>query len=156
MSHELNAMIATADLLRVVAAEVPAARVVDLAQGLALIPMTDRLHDALQQPDSGPDLGFKRFPGGNTLRFAAWSKSAPIAYLEAVLPGGPQRAAVWHDGRLVLTPDGPSPDAADRALRLLGTDRAAHPDESTALALATLAAHARAAHDGPEQQDATG
>jgi len=157
MSYELNALIATVELLSVVAAEVPVAQVTRLSQGLALIPMTDRLHDALEQPSNAPDLGFKRFPGGFGLRLAAWSKAAPIAYAEAdrIGPGaqavggqavGAQRAAVWDDGRIVLGPllSAPAePLPADGgpialALRRLGVQRGAAADELAALGLYRL------------------
>ncbi|MEV4556621.1 hypothetical protein AB0K51_06455 [Kitasatospora sp. NPDC049285] len=132
MSYELNALLATAELLAVVAAEVPAARMTRLSHDLALIPMTDELFDALQQPSRSADFGFKRFPDGFGLRIAAWSKSAPIAYVEtdaehSGTPGG-QRAAAWYDGRVVLGPidvatGDPAPAAGrplDQVLRHLG------------------------------------
>ncbi|MEV4611661.1 hypothetical protein AB0K43_03530 [Kitasatospora sp. NPDC049258] len=130
MSYELNALAATAELLHVVAAEVPVARVVRLEQGLALIPMTERLHTALHQPAGAGQAGFSYFPGGLGRRLEAWSQSAPIAYLEAAYFGGEgsQSAAVWIDGRIALGPlqlgeDGPNPAEGtpiSRALRRLG------------------------------------
>ncbi|MEU9129190.1 hypothetical protein AB0D08_13965 [Kitasatospora sp. NPDC048540] len=139
MSYELNALAATAELLNVVAAEVPVARVVRLEQGLALIPMTDRLHAALHQPAAAGQPGFSYFPGGLVRRLEAWSQSAPIAYLEAAYFGGEgsQSAAVWVDGRLTLGPlhlaeDGPDPDDGtpiSQALRRLGARRDPGRDE---------------------------
>ncbi|MER8183888.1 hypothetical protein [Kitasatospora sp. NPDC094015] len=130
MSYELNAMAATTELLNVVAAEVPVARVVRLEQGLAVIPMTERLHAALHQPAAAGQEGFDHFPGGLGRRLEAWSQSAPIAYLEAAYFGGEgsQSAAVWIDGRIALGPlrlAEDDPDAAEgtpisQALRRLG------------------------------------
>ncbi|GAB7182497.1 hypothetical protein ATKI12_2328 [Kitasatospora sp. Ki12] len=110
MSYELQALIGTLELLRVAAAEVPAARVVPLAQGLALIPVTSGVLAALQgdgsvrKPAGGA--GFGWHSDGFELRLAAWSKAGPIACVEAEYFGGSgtQRAAVWEDGRIVLGP----------------------------------------------------
>ncbi|GAA2785743.1 hypothetical protein GCM10010441_08390 [Kitasatospora paracochleata] len=153
MSYELNALIAAAELIHVVAAEVPAAQVVPLGQGLALIPMTDRLHDALQQPSSSPGPGFTRFPGGFGLRLAAWSKASPLAYVEAATPDGDgtQRAAVWWDGTVVLgplrhVPGEPLPTEGapiDRALHLLGARPEGGRPESDAIGLTAWAGGAR-------------
>ncbi|MFD9126338.1 hypothetical protein [Kitasatospora sp. NPDC059571] len=106
MSYELNALVATAELLDVVAAEVPAARVARLAQGLALIPVTDRLHAVLDVPGDRTEPGFSRFPASLGRRLEAWSQAGPIAYVEADFFGGAgtQRAAVWLHGRLDLGP----------------------------------------------------
>lgn len=110
MSYELQALIGTLELLRVAAAEVPAARVVPLAQGLALIPVTSGVLAALQGDGSvrkpGGGSGFSWYSDGFELRLAAWSKAGPIACVEADYSGGSgtQRAAVWEGGRVVLGP----------------------------------------------------
>ncbi|MFG2694998.1 hypothetical protein [Kitasatospora sp. NPDC048407] len=112
MPYELNALIATDELITVVAAELPIARVARLPHGLALIPMTDELHHALQQPSTAPDYDFKRFPSGFAMRIAGWSKAAPIAFAEidAEHPTG-RRAALWYDGRITLGPLTPADGA---------------------------------------------
>ncbi|RKE19637.1 hypothetical protein [Streptomyces sp. TLI_171] len=136
MSYELNALIATEELIAVVAAEVPLARATGLPHGLALVPMTDELHDALQHPSTAPDFGFKRFPSGFALRIAAWSKAAPIGYaeLDAEHPAG-RRAALWYDGRTTLGPLTPADGAPlDRLLRALGATDATLPDLTRAVA----------------------
>ncbi|MEU1284357.1 hypothetical protein [Kitasatospora sp. NPDC005856] len=110
MSYELQALIGTLELLTVAAAEVPAARVVPLAQGLALIPVTSAVLAALQgdglvcRPGSGAGAG--RHSDGFELRLAAWSKAGPIARVEARYfgGGGTQNAAVWADGTVALGP----------------------------------------------------
>ncbi|MFJ4185699.1 hypothetical protein [Kitasatospora sp. NPDC089509] len=110
MSYELRALIGMVELLTVAAAEVPAARVVPLTQGLALIPVTSAVLSALQGdaavPKPGGGAGFGWHPDGFELRLAAWSKAGPIACVEAEYFGGTgtQRAAVWSDGRVVLGP----------------------------------------------------
>ncbi|GLW52914.1 hypothetical protein [Kitasatospora phosalacinea] len=129
MPYELNALIAAEELIAVVTAEVPLARSALLPHGLALVPMTDELHDALQHPSNTPDFGFKRFPSGFALRIAGWSKATPIAYTESddEHPGG-RRAALWYDGRIVLGPLTPADGAPiDRVLRTLGATDATAP-----------------------------
>ncbi|MFJ9840673.1 hypothetical protein ACIRYZ_09435 [Kitasatospora sp. NPDC101155] len=133
MSYELQALMGTLELLTLAAAEVPAARVVPLAQGLALIPVTSAVLAALQGdgavPKVGGGAGFGWHSDGFELRLAAWSKAGPIACVEAEYFGGSgtQRAAVWEDGRVVLGPlaSGEFEPAAEgtpisRALRRLG------------------------------------
>lgn len=110
MSYELQALIGTRELLTVAAAEVSTARVVPLAQGLALIPVTSAVLTALQgdgvlrRPGGGA--GPVRHADGFELRLAAWSKAGPIARVEARYfgGGGTQRAAVWADGAVTLGP----------------------------------------------------
>lgn len=134
MSYELQALIGTRELLTLAAAEVPAARVVPLAQGLALIPVTSAVLAALQGDGgvrgSGGGAGFGWHSDGFELRLAAWSKAGPIACVEADYFGGSgtQRAAVWADGGIALGPltigeFEPSPAEGtpiSRALRRIG------------------------------------
>ncbi|MFD8701725.1 hypothetical protein ACFV1W_03745 [Kitasatospora sp. NPDC059648] len=134
MSYELQALVGMLELMAVAAAEVPAARVVPLAQGLALIPVTAAVLSALQGDAAvhkpGGGAGFGWHSDGFELRLAAWSKAGPIACVEAEYFGGvgTQRAAVWSDGRVVLGPltsDESEPWPAEgtpisRALRWLG------------------------------------
>ncbi|WP_405004972.1 hypothetical protein OHV13_12570 [Kitasatospora purpeofusca] len=122
MSYELQALIGSAELVAVAAAEVPAARPRPLAQGLALIPATPEFLAAFRGGDGTPSVPgapsapaapravgtvpFDWFPDGLERRLAAWSKAAPIACVEADYFGrtGTQCAAVWADGRLDLGP----------------------------------------------------
>ncbi|MGW6914449.1 hypothetical protein ACWGB8_11605 [Kitasatospora sp. NPDC054939] len=109
MSYELQALIAPLELLRIAAAEVSAARVAPLAQGLALIPATGAFLAAIGAGGDGTSSaghGFDWFPEGFERRLAAWSKAGPIACVQADYFGGTgtQLAAVWSDGRLDLGP----------------------------------------------------
>ncbi|MFI9328068.1 hypothetical protein ACIGZJ_11070 [Kitasatospora sp. NPDC052868] len=110
MPYELQALIGPVELITVAAAEVPAARIAPLGQGLALLPATPVFLAALQlggeEGAHGGEGGFEWFPGGFERRLAAWSKAGPIACVEADYFGGTgtQRAAVWADGRLDLGP----------------------------------------------------
>ncbi|MFJ5922144.1 hypothetical protein ACIQF6_05975 [Kitasatospora sp. NPDC092948] len=135
MPYELNALIATDELITVVAAELPIARITRLPRGLALIRMTDELHNALQQPSTTPDYDFKRFPSGFALRIAGWSKADRIAYAEidADHPTG-RRAALWYDGRITLGPLTPADGAPlARILCALGAPADALPELTGAL-----------------------
>ncbi|MFE3877219.1 hypothetical protein ACFXPX_22865 [Kitasatospora sp. NPDC059146] len=139
MSYELQALIGMLELLTVAAAEVPAARVVPLAQGLALIPVTPAVLSALQGDAAvsrsvggagSGGAGFGGYSDGFELRLAAWSKAGPIVRVEAEYfgGGGTQRAVGWFDGRVVLGPLAsgefePAPAEGtpiSRALRWLG------------------------------------
>ncbi|MCG6497355.1 hypothetical protein [Kitasatospora sp. A2-31] len=136
MPYELQALIGSAELLAVAAAEVPVARLAPLSQGLALIPATPAFLAALGyqvgggEGASGETAGFDWLPDGSGRRLAAWSKAGPIACVEACFFGGSgtQRAAVWADGRLALgpltsaefAPFPPEGSPISRALRHLG------------------------------------
>ncbi|MFJ9693411.1 hypothetical protein [Kitasatospora sp. NPDC101183] len=137
MSYELQALMGTLELLRVAAAEVPAARVVPLAQGLALIPLTPAVLTALH----GEAVG--RLAGGFELRLAAWSKAGPIARV-AYVGGDARSAVVWSDGRIL--PDGGPSTPIARALRLLGAR--VEPGREGESALAGLTAWAGAGRVG--------
>lgn len=145
MSYELRALIGAVDLLKVVAAEVPVARVAPLEQGLALIPMTDRLFDTLNAAGGGTEPGFAFFPGGFGLRLGAWSQAGPIAYVEADYFGGRgfQRAAVWIDGKIEFGPLSSEPGVRapgagtpiSQALRRMGAQNPYGHDEFEAVGL---------------------
>jgi hypothetical protein len=85
----------------------------ELGQGLALLPMTDELFDAVTNGDTGCAWGFFFLPGGFGARLARWSAAGaggaaagPLAYVEADFFGGvgEQHAAVWQGGDLALGP----------------------------------------------------
>ncbi|MFD0419649.1 hypothetical protein [Streptomyces sp. NPDC127108] len=145
MGYELHAVIAEGALLRGAVREMAAARLAPLGQGLALMPMTDELFDAVT--DGGPvsPLGFWRLPGGFDTHLANWSATGPIAYVEAEYFGGvgEQRAAVWDGGTLALGPlhvgEGQDVPAAgspvSRALRRLGAVAGTAEDEFAAVGL---------------------
>ncbi|MED7951693.1 hypothetical protein ACFVYP_21330 [Kitasatospora sp. NPDC058201] len=151
MSYELQALIGSAELVAVAAAEVPAARPRPLAQGLAMIPATPAFLASLrlggQESATTGAVGFAWFPDGLERRLAAWSKAGPIACVEANFFGGTgtQRAAVWADGRLDLgplaggefEPTPPEGSPISRVLRRLGArvEDAAHRDEFDAVGL---------------------
>jgi hypothetical protein len=130
LSYELHAVIAEAGLLTSAAAAVPSARTAPLRHGLALLPVTDVLYEALGGDATGAHPGFRQLPGGLAGLLAEWSKAGPVAYVESEYFGGvgEENAAVWRDGRPALGPlhlaEGESAPAEGspvaRALRALG------------------------------------
>lgn len=141
----MQAVIAGDELLRVASREVSGAQVVPLRQGLALMPITDEVFDAVTDGSDIGDLGFWRLPGGFDTLLAQWSAAGPIAYVEAEYFGGvgEQRAAVWAEGALALGPlDVPTKKWLSRAvspisqaLRRLGARRTLGEDEFEAVGL---------------------
>ena len=114
MGYQLQAVLAAADLLTARAADLPEAAVVPLDHGMALVPMTERLADALDSgaPDPGTEsLRFVWLPNGFDRVLADWSAAGPVAYVEADYFGGvgSQRAVVWLRGEVVLGPLGVAP-----------------------------------------------
>ncbi|MBE1484372.1 hypothetical protein [Plantactinospora soyae] len=145
MAYTLEAVIGPATLLRAAVQGQLAAVLVSLPQGLAMVPMTDELFDALTTGASGRPLGFWKLPGGFDRVLAAWSSAGPVGYVEAEFFGGvgSQRAALWADGELTVGPLSIEEDQSfaeagspiSQVLRGLGVVRASHYDEFEALNL---------------------
>jgi hypothetical protein len=146
MGYELEAVIAAEPMLRAATGGLIHARVVELDQGFALLPMTDDLwHEVSTAAAADNQLAFSKLPAGFADTLARWSARGPIAYVEADIWGGvgTQRAAVWRGGALVLGPlflperhpIGPEGTALSQALRELGADRAGEFDEFDAVGL---------------------
>ncbi|GAA2616234.1 hypothetical protein GCM10010304_82170 [Streptomyces roseoviolaceus] len=145
LSYDLKAVIARSSLLAAMASTLPSARVVDLQQGLALLPVSDALSDAVTDPARPRRADFWSLPSGFDRVLAEWSKEGSVAYVEAEYFGGTgeENVAVWRDGRLVLGPlhlvDGElsSSDGTPicRALREVGVRAAEEEDEFTTVGL---------------------
>lgn len=150
MGYGLEAVVADAALVRAALADLPRARHVGLSQGLALVPLTDALHD------DGPlgERPFREFhllPGWLAARLIEWSRGGPLAYVEVDSFGGTftQAAAVWEHGELALGPlhvgagasAPPEGFPVSRALRRLGVT--VGPDDHDEFAAAGLGAHRR-------------
>ncbi|WP_018546821.1 hypothetical protein [Streptomyces sp. LaPpAH-108] len=145
MGYELRAVIADWARLESTARELPAARLAPLAQGLALLPLTDALFAADTDGSEVTALGFRGLPDGFEAMLARWSAAGPVACVEAEVFGGvgEQRAAVWEGGAVVLGPlhvdeDEPFPaegSPVSRALRRLGVRADAGRDEFDAVGL---------------------
>jgi hypothetical protein len=107
VGYTLEAIIGPSAAIQPVAADLPAAALIALPQGIAMVPMTDEVFDAAGSAvTEARPLGFWKLPTGFEERLAAWSVAGPVGYLEAEFFGGmgSQRAALWVDGALALGP----------------------------------------------------
>ncbi|MFC7280164.1 hypothetical protein ACFQS1_39920 [Paractinoplanes rhizophilus] len=121
--------------------------VVELDQGLRLMPMTTALFDEVRQGDTVDErfASCVRFPPGFEATLATWSALGPVAYVEAeyFAGTGSQFSAVWHHGEIVLGPllkaeDDPLPaqgSPISQALRYLGVSTLGHYDEFEAVGM---------------------
>lgn len=146
--HCIQALIGPVDVLAEVKARFSFAVSCPLAQGLALVPITDRFADALksiaQNAGETPlPMSGEIVPGVAALA-SELSRTAPIVHAATFLFGGTggQDAVVWIDGEVVLNigddedrmsawPDSP----ISRALRRIGVLAAAGEDEFDAIGL---------------------
>jgi len=110
MSHYIQALIASADILESIRHAHPATRVIPLPQNLALLPVTQAFADDVEHAQSSSaKLAFDQF----TVLTSALadlakdlSKRAPIVYVETEYFGGQgaQAAVVWKNGEVVFGP----------------------------------------------------
>lgn len=145
MAYTLEAFIGSAEALHVAATRWPAAAVVPLADGLALVPMTDDLVNTHTDGATEQVLGFWRLPGGFEKELASWSSTGSVGYVEAEYFGGTgtQRAALWVEGELALGPlwqgedetVGPQGSPISQLLARLGVKRDGYRDEFDAIGL---------------------
>ena len=119
MGYLLQAFIGKADTLGKHTSDFQSARLVPLTQGMALIPLTDDLHDEIGSGDEVER--FEKLSPAVEQWAQRISSAAPIAYIEAEFFGGDggQSAVVWSGGSRVIQPIH-SQDAINQALRFLG------------------------------------
>ncbi len=110
MGYDLTALIGAPDTLRPAVAAVPGARVVDIAAGLALVPLTGPVLGAIRAGGGeravAPARGFQALTPA-VARFAAGASAAgPVLYAEAEFFGGSGSQAVigWRGGRVSIGP----------------------------------------------------
>jgi hypothetical protein len=132
MGYYLQAFIGKADALGKHTSEFQHAHLVSLPQGLAMIPLTDDLHDEI----GGDDVGSGKLTSVGEQWAQRISSLAPVAYVEAEFFGGDgeQSAFVWSDGSRVLGPID-SQHAINEALRFLGVQIGNAHDEFDAVGL---------------------
>jgi len=128
MGYTLQAIVGDSANLR---SGLPGLRVVDLAKGKGLIPISEALRERFEIP-------FLEF-GGGAIPEGLISLMKPLkkaAYLEAEFFGGDggQSSAAWEEGRLVFGPVS-AEDAINQALRFLGVDKKECHDEFDAIGL---------------------
>lgn len=146
--HWIQALIGPAEVLVEARQRLPSAVPCPLTQGLALVPITDRLADALKNMTDGASSALLPKSGEMAPGVAALaselSRKGPIVYAATFIFGGTggQDAVVWIDGEVVLNigddedsmsawPDSP----ISRALRRIGVIAAAGEDEFDAIGL---------------------
>lgn len=152
MSYQLSAVVADADLLREQTAELDHAVLGELRQDFALLPVTPQLVAELtgSLPNYAVEDRSVEQPFGLVLSpplvevLARWSRSGPVAYVEAEFGGGAghQSAAVWLGGALSWGPrfddvfDAPREQwPINSALTRLGVERGAWIDPFAELGL---------------------
>lgn len=128
MSYYLHAIIANQQVLARHAPAFQRARVVLLAQNIAIIPITDDLYDEIA--NRGEVDRFEKLSPGVEEWTERMSVAAPVAYIEAEFFGGTggQSAVAWSNGSRVLGPLH-SQDVINLALRYLGVRKDGEHDE---------------------------
>lgn len=139
MAYTLEAVLGPAAVIHQVAAELPAAPLITLPQGIAMLPVPEQLLN-----DGAGTLGFWMLPAGFADKLAAWSTAGPVGYVEAELFGGMggQGAVLWEAQAVTFGPltieDEPFPSDGSpisQLLRHLGVTRGTHHDEFDAVGL---------------------
>jgi len=134
VGYYLEALIATLPTLEQHALEFRHARVVPLACGVAIIPITDDLYDEVA--NGGEVDRFSKLSPGIEQWAQHMSAIAPVTYIEAEFFGGVggQGAVAWSLASRVLGPIH-SKDAINQALRFLGVQTGEAYDEFEAVGL---------------------
>jgi hypothetical protein len=134
MGYYLQAFIGKADALGKHTSEFQHARLIPLTQGMALIPLTDDLHDEIGSGDEAER--FEKLSPAVEQWAQRISSGAPIAYIEAEIFGGvgEQSAVVWSGSLRVIEPIH-SQGAINQALRFLGVRIDSAHDEFDAVGL---------------------
>lgn len=149
MGHYVEALIARVETLNSGVAMLRFAHVVSLSKGLALVPVTDELHDEIAAVmaigGAVPHPQFYKLSPSLAEFACRLSASASVAYFETNYHGGwgKQSAVVWEHGRVVAGPyetktgdgAGLADGAINRALRRLGVTRDSAIDEFDAVSL---------------------
>ncbi|PYP89840.1 MAG: hypothetical protein DMG65_12730 [Candidatus Angelobacter sp. Gp1-AA117] len=132
MGYELCAVVGSEKALRAFTIGLDA-RIVPLAAGMSLVPLTEKLLETLKA-DSGDDAKtvspvFEFLYRAIVDRAIAASEEGPLAYVEAGYFGGQglQMAVAWDQGNMVMEPSD-TDNPINQALRLLGV-KAAPPDD---------------------------
>lgn len=146
--HWIQALIGSSGAMVEANRRQPSSVVCPLPQGLALMPLTDRLLADLYEQVSGAEAAVLphsgEIPEGVVELASSLSHGGPIAYVATYIYGGTggQDALIWIDGKVVLNigddednmskwPDSP----ISRALRHIGVSSETEQDEFDALGL---------------------
>ncbi len=134
MGCHLQAIIGKQQTLAQHASDFQHARIVPLAQGIAIIPLTDNLYDEIA--DGGEVERFEKLSPGVEEWAQRISVVAPVAYIKAEFFGGTggQSALAWSGGARVLGPIH-AEDAINQTLRFFGVRVDGAHDEFDAVGL---------------------
>jgi len=134
MSYIIQALIGKMDALDKHVTEFQHLHIIALAQGMALVPLTNDLYDEI---GSGNEIDHFQKLSPAVERWAMqMSCNSPIAYIEAEFFGGigDQGSMVWYGNTRVAGPIY-SQDAINQALRFLGVQTGSAHDEFAAVGL---------------------
>ena len=134
MGYYLQAIVGKQQMLAQQASAFQHARVVPLAQDIAIIPISDDLYDEIA--GGGEVEGFEKLSPGIEEWAQRISVVVPVAYVEAEFFGGTggQSAVAWSGGSRVLGPIH-SQDAINETLRFFGARVGGAHDEFDAVGL---------------------
>ena len=139
VGYELCAVVGSEKALRAFTLGLDA-KIVPLAAGMLLVPLTDKLLETLKA-DSGENAKtvspvFEFLNRAIVDRAVAASEEGPLAYVEARYFGGQgsQMAIAWDQGDMVMEPT-ESNNPINQALRLLGVKAVAPDDEFDTIGL---------------------
>lgn len=124
MAYELEAFLGTESTINAAIEDLDQARCVPLAQGVAMIPMTQGLFEELQETYGGGEEPSERQGDDFTTAVAEWAQAASrhglLAYCQAAYANGMggQSAVTWVDGAELKRLD--DHDSVNQVLRLLG------------------------------------
>jgi hypothetical protein len=150
MSHYIQALIARREPLAALSAPWPSARVRNLAQGFAILPLTEELETELTERLAAGESVGRCEAEGMLPQLCAWenalacelSRTGPAAYVATNYYAGLgyQSAAVWREGKIVFgfatDRDGETREPINQALRLLGVRAEGEFDEFATIGLA--------------------
>ncbi|MBF5043148.1 hypothetical protein FGE12_12185 [Aggregicoccus sp. 17bor-14] len=124
MAHSLEGFIARAELLQTGAKGLTTAKVVPLAQGYALLPVTQALADEVNggKERTAAFEQFWRLSERLAHLAESWSALGPVAYVETdyVRGSGVQASVVWDAGTRVLDPSRGAAGPVNWALQRIG------------------------------------
>jgi hypothetical protein len=135
--YSIQAIVGRTEHLEATAERLPLVR---LAQGMALIPLTQLVREAHREIPWLPftDEGLDLVPESLGALCTNLSTRGPLAYIEAEFFGGQgTQAAILFDNAAIVRPLHVAQDAINLALRFLGVSKLNAQDEFDALSLGT-------------------
>jgi hypothetical protein len=152
MEHCIHVFIAKSEVLKSITAQFPSAHVVPLAQGFAMVPLTEEFYDEIPESDDQqflPDADNFELLGPKISALGlSISKNGPVVYCETDYSEetGTQRAVAWNQKQVCfppthstvegrLSPEKISNEPINVALRAIGVSKSSTSDEFATLQL---------------------